>query len=483
MDQSHLHMPQNMCDRFFLALAMVSACAGATAAGVRTNNASATVRSAPWRQYASPSAAGFDAGRLELARRYADSVQSGSVMVVHRGNVVAAWGDVSRKLELHSVRKSIVSSLFGIAAARGEVDLDRTLGDIGFSDRQPLTPTEQHATVRDLLSARSGVYLPAAYADASQDAERPLRGSHAPGTFWFYNNWDFNALGVIYEQLVDASLYRSLDQRIAKPIGMEDYAESDGFLVYEPTYSNHPAHTIRMSARDLARFGELYRRGGVWEGIQVVPRTWVSESTRPISILAPDRGYAYLWWTREPVVAADAYPEVNKRAMYYGSGTGGQLVLVIPSDELVIVHRGDTDHGRKISGRDAWHIVELVLEAKTGSAASTTTTIPLSPVPFASQLPAVALVPYVALDDELISQLSGNYVLEPGKIARVFSDKKRLFGNFPGLGEAELLGLTRYTFTIHVESGVEFVFERDATGAVTGFSGHVGRQQLRGRKE
>ena len=88
-------------------------------------------------------------------------------MVVRGGTVVAAWGDVSRKLEIHSVRKSLVSTLFGIAANRNEISLDKTLGQLGITDLTPLTATEQGSRVRDLLQRRSeGVYLPAAYADA-----------------------------------------------------------------------------------------------------------------------------------------------------------------------------------------------------------------------------------------------------------------------------------------------------------------------------
>jgi len=53
--------------------------------------------------------------------------------------------------------------------------------------------------VRMLLEARSGVYHAALYETPAMAKQRPARGSHEPGTFWYYNNWDFNALGTIYE--------------------------------------------------------------------------------------------------------------------------------------------------------------------------------------------------------------------------------------------------------------------------------------------
>ena len=435
-----------------------------------------------WRQYAAPESAGFSSELLEKAYRYADSVRSGAVMVVHRGMVVAAWGDVSRKLELHSVRKSIVSAMFGMAADRRAVSLDVTLGQLGIRDLVPLTDVERGARIRDLLAARSGVYIPAAYADVSQEAERPARGSHAPDTFWFYNNWDFNALGVIYEQVVERSLYDAIDKRLAKPIGMEDFSPADGFLVYEPSNSILPAHTIRMSTRDLARFGQLYLQDGVWAGRRLISHDWIAESTSPKSATGvPLRGYGYLWWTQTPG-QAQRYPEVDTRKLFYGSGTGGQLVVVIPSDDLVIVHRGDTDHGRNIAGRDAWRIIELVLEARSNRTISQAGATPVSSRSFASQLPPVVAPTYITLDQSLMHDLSGQFELPNGAMIRVFEFNGHLFGSFPGQGEAELFGLSRSEFTIRVVSGVRFNFERDATGAVTAVSGSIGAQRFRAEK-
>ncbi|MBC7895303.1 MAG: serine hydrolase, partial [Cytophagaceae bacterium] len=338
----------------------------------------------PWRQYARPEDAGFSSPLLDRARHHADSVRSGAVMIVHRGIVLAAWGDVSRKLELHSVRKSLVSALFGMAADAGRLDIDRTLGDAGVDDRTPLTATEQGARIRDLLAARSGVYLPSAYAGREQDEERPARGRHAPGTFFFYNNWDFNVAGVIYERLVEPDLYAAFSQRIAEPLGMEDFAPTDGFKVYEPSGSVHPAHTFRMSTRDLARFGQLYLQRGTWAGHSLLSPRWIDESTRPHSDLGGGTGYGYLWWTYAKGSMGTRYPRLDVHDTYAARGTGGQFVLVVPGEEIVVVHRGDTDNGREVRGPDVWRIAELVLAARTGAAAAAPRTAPLQPVALAS---------------------------------------------------------------------------------------------------
>src|SRR5262245_57324640 len=114
-----------------------------------------------WDQYGAARDAGWSVERLDEARRFAERVQAGAVLVVQHGRVVAAWGDVARPFRTASVRKSIVATLFGIDLAAG-VDLNATIGQLGIDDREPLTDAEKQARVLDLLRARSGIYHPAA---------------------------------------------------------------------------------------------------------------------------------------------------------------------------------------------------------------------------------------------------------------------------------------------------------------------------------
>src|SRR4029434_4997142 len=131
--------------------------------------------------------------------------------------------------------------------------------------------------VIDLLQARSGVYLPAAAEAKEMRDARPARASHAPGTFWYYNNWDFNVLGTIFRQATGEDIFKAIDQRIARPIGMQDYRPKDGVYGLE-VYSVHPAYGFRVSARDLARFGLLYLHRGRWRDKQLIPQSWVEAS-------------------------------------------------------------------------------------------------------------------------------------------------------------------------------------------------------------
>jgi CubicO group peptidase (beta-lactamase class C family) len=136
-----------------------------------------------------PAAVRWSSDILEQAGAWSKTIGSTAVMVIHHGAVVAEWGDTAAKTPLASVRKSLLSALIGNAGARGDIDLNKTIGELGIDDNEPsLSPEEKTATVRELLEARSGVYHAALFETASMAAERPPRHSHPPGTFWYYNN-------------------------------------------------------------------------------------------------------------------------------------------------------------------------------------------------------------------------------------------------------------------------------------------------------
>lgn len=272
-------------------------------------------------------------------------------MVVQDGKVIASWGDVSRKVNVASVRKSLVSALFGIAVAEGRINLGSTLADLGIDDKPPaLTEGEKRATVRDLLMARSGIYHPAAYETGDMRRNRPDRGSQTPGKYWFYNNWDFNALGTIYRQRTGEDIFESFAQRIAQPTGMQDFSARDGTYVSE-RHSIHPAYPFRLTARDAARFGQLFLDGGQWNGRQVIPGSWVKAATTAYS--ATDRGsmgYGYLWWTLNPSVFGPGAA--------LASGYGGQAIAIVPSKHLVVVQTVDPAQNPK--GIRTSHFVKLL---------------------------------------------------------------------------------------------------------------------------
>src|ERR1700733_6083186 len=169
-----------------------------------------------------PERSGWSKAGLAELQAWSKQHHSTTLMIVHHGVVVAEWGDTSARLELESVRKSLLSALIGIAVSGKKISLDSTLEQLDADDNPPaLTKAEKQATVRMLLQARSGVYHKALYESADMAKNRPARGSHMPGTFWYYNNWDFNALGTIFEHAARVGVFDALGEWIARPRGLQ----------------------------------------------------------------------------------------------------------------------------------------------------------------------------------------------------------------------------------------------------------------------
>lgn len=307
-------------------------------------------------------ATGWSLEKLAEAREFSSTLDTEAVMIVVAGKVLDTWGAVDRKFNVHSIRKSFLSALYGIQAGQGRLGLGATMAELGVDDNEPaLTDLEKTATVRHLLQARSGVYHPALYETAGMKARRPARHSHAPGEFWYYNNWDFNALGTIYEKECGAGVYEDFDRLIARRIGMQDYTATDGSYVTGAD-SIHRAYPFRMTARDMARFGLLFLRGGVWGGVEVVPAEWVKESTTAWSDAGTSGGYGYLWWTER---GGMHFPGVTlPEGSYSARGAGGHYILVVPALDLVIVHRVNTDaQGKQVESAQFGGLVRRILNA------------------------------------------------------------------------------------------------------------------------
>lgn len=328
-----------------------------------------------WSKITKPENHGWSPEKLAKARNFSQKINSAAVMIVDNGIVVDAWGDIERTYHCHSIRKSILSALIGIHVEEKNIDLSKTLDELGIDDYEPsLTKLEKQATVLDLIRARSGIYHPALGEGYFMAPMRPERYIHAPGTFWYYNNWDFNALGTIFEQETGTNIFEEFDKRLSKPLQMQDFNVDECKYQTSKDYgqdliSKHRYYGFRMSTRDLARFGLLYLRSGKWHDQQIIPEEWIQESTSSHSQIWPDGGYGYLWWTgRGGGLIANAHV---KEHCYMASGAGVNKVIVLPYRNLVIVHRVDTFQGLPTQlpsqvGRLLWLILDAAGEKDIG---------------------------------------------------------------------------------------------------------------------
>jgi CubicO group peptidase (beta-lactamase class C family) len=311
-----------------------------------------------WAKAKSPEELGWSSEKLRQARQLAGTFDTAAVVIVDDGIVVDEWGEIDKKFNVHSIRKSFLSALYGLAVKEAKINLNSTMAELGIDDNEPaLTTEEKQARVIDLLKARSGIYHPALYETAGMKAAKPKRSSHPPDSFWYYNNWDFNALGTIFEKAMKSMIANEFRKRLAEPLQMEDFKVEDVEYVRGPD-SIHPAYPFRMTARDMARFGLLFLRNGEWRGRQVIPKEWVSESTRSYSTVGRGNGYGYMWWIRLPDAEL-------KRGSFSAQGAGGHYILVFPDHKLVIVHRVNTDiPGKQVSPEQFEALVKLVLAAR-----------------------------------------------------------------------------------------------------------------------
>lgn len=436
-----------------------------------------------WQQYRSAAAAGWDELGLQRARAFAESAGADAVLVVHRGRVVVAWGEVTRPFKTYSVRKSLAGLLIGQAVDAGQLDPGTTLAALDIDDEPPLTAVERRATVRHLLQARSGVYHTAAREPPGMRSARPARGSQVPGAAWFYNNWDFNTLSTVFGRATGVDLLAALRTRLAVPLGFEDFEPHHAYWVREPAKSRHFAYEFMLSARDLARVGQLVLQDGRWDGRAVVSSSWLRESFEPHSPLPTGGAYGYLWWIDahrwfEPKLEL---PTLSGHHHVAAQGNGGQMVLVLPSLDLVIVTLSDLDHHPGQSEAWAVRLVDLLLRARTTAPREPAPAGPLRPEALPNPPPPTAvqaLAPVSAGREPYL----GRYAIDPNMVATVSAAWDGLFIELSGRGQLELFadgggGFVSRTLPVRV------AFDRGEGGEVTGLRIQEGARTLVGRRQ
>lgn len=276
-----------------------------------------------------------------------------AVLIVHRGVLVAeryapGFGP-NRKFLSHSVAKTVLGALAGIAVRDGRLSLDGPAPVAAWRD--PTDP--RHAiTVRNLLQMSDGLDFTEDYFNPFTSDALPMlfgkeRGDMAafaaslplvdkPGTRWSYSSGTANLLSGIVRDAAGGTREAYLafmKAELFDPIGMSS-AEPE----FDASGSFVGSSWLHATARDWARFGLLMLRGGIWDGKRILPEGWVDFMRTP----QPGGVYGAMTWLntsipkRLPTIPADAF---------IASGHRGQVIAMVPSKDLVVVRFGRTGYG------------------------------------------------------------------------------------------------------------------------------------------
>ena len=316
----------------------------------------------------------WDEQKLDNAFQFACESGTSTLMIVTDGKIVKSLGDLDEPLRVHSVRKALLSAIVGqhIGKKPGQINLNSTLAELDINDNpNPLTSKQQQAKVLHLIKSLSGINHAAAGEAGLMEAEKDRRLGHEPnppGTVWAYNNWDYNTLTTIFEQETGITVYSAFKTGIAEPTGMQDFTRNSVSYEFERQISRHPKAGFKMSARDLARFGQLYLDRGKCNGRQIIPATWIDRIAADYTVTGdegPRSAHGYLWWVP---VDRESREFGIPAGSFWASGFCKQMVWIVPAWNSVIVHQFDTRPliacGIELMEESGYSFKETILEIR-----------------------------------------------------------------------------------------------------------------------
>jgi CubicO group peptidase (beta-lactamase class C family) len=272
-------------------------------------------------------------------------------LILHRGLIVAEWGDTGRPDMSFSIAKCYLSLLAGLAVERGLIgDLDEKVGaridDGGFSQPHNAKATWRHFLEHtsewegtlwdkpDLIDRNRDL---GNEASAEKGKPRPLG---EPGTYWEYNDIRVNRLALSLLRLFRRPLPEIFREAIMAPVGgsadwrwygyRNSFVEIDGQRMQSVAGGGHWGGGVFMHARDHARLGLLALRRGRWGERQLVPESWIKLSTTPTRL---NPKYGFMWMLN---TGRALYPNAPEEG-FAASGSGGNVVWVDPVHDLVAV--------------------------------------------------------------------------------------------------------------------------------------------------
>ncbi|UCC51024.1 MAG: serine hydrolase [Anaerolineaceae bacterium] len=292
-------------------------------------------------QTSTPEEQGFDSGKLAEGLQDMQEMHVDSLLIVRNGHVVMdAYFhpyDSTIPHKLASVTKSVMTTLIGIAADQGKLQLDQPMVSF-FPDRTiaNLDSRKEHVTVQHLVSMMNGFESGCLRGDeetlnamrANPDwvqAALDRKMAREPGTSFCYDSPGMHLLSAILQEATGMTAFDFARQYLFEPLGIRE-----AFWQSDPQGYTRGWGDLFLKPRDAAKIGYLWLNNGFWEDKQIVSASWVTDSVKAHSNAGED-GYGYGWW-----VAEDGY---------YAVGRGGQNIRVYPSlNAIVVTTASDSDY-------------------------------------------------------------------------------------------------------------------------------------------
>jgi len=264
-----------------------------------------------------------------------------SMVVVRHGQIVAeAYGPLTQPdtlREMASCSKSVTGALVGVLLQEGLLpSLDTPILDL-FPDKtiQNLDAKKQAVTVRDLLTMSSGIecddlsvgpeeIYTSGLMETADDwlqfaLDLPIEGE--PGAQWYYCSAPVHILSGMITELTGMPAADYATEKLFAPLGITDYTWTSSPTGVTLGYSD-----LKLTARDMAKFGYLLLNGGQWGGQQIIPADYAQASLGSQIVTQWGAiGYGYLWWRFEPMNVS------------YALGWAGKYILLLPDKDMVVV--------------------------------------------------------------------------------------------------------------------------------------------------
>jgi CubicO group peptidase (beta-lactamase class C family) len=269
-----------------------------------------------------------------------------SGVIQHRGQEVASWGDPDVPEMAYSATKSFIALVAGVAYDRGLLRPDEPVVEsIGLAEFQ--CGHARQITWQHLLQQTSQWKGTLWGKPSTVDAQSYREGDEVhdvePGAGWAYNDVRINLLTLALTALLEAPLGEVLREAVLDPLGASPswswHGYSNSWLSIDqgrlPVVSSgaHWGGGLFISARDMARVGQLHLDGGMHGRHQLLSRTWMERVWAPCDV-KPE--YGYLWWRNDTGKVWPGAPRTGRCAR----GNGGRhLLWVDPARDLVITSR------------------------------------------------------------------------------------------------------------------------------------------------